>query len=82
MDAAQHQVATGMAWYYVQYGRGYEAFREIEATASHSKLGLWRDTNPIVPWDWRATARAQRQQAPAGAVLAAPSPLIDGCEIY
>lgn len=63
-DAAQHQVANGMAWYYVQYGRGYEAFREVEARARHSKLGLWRDSNPIPPWDWRATARAPRQKHP------------------
>lgn len=61
LNAAQHQVATGMAWYYVKYGRGYEGFREIEATARFSKLGLWRDANPVAPWEWRATTRGQHQ---------------------
>lgn len=65
VDAGRHQVAAGMAWYYVQYGRGYEALREIEVTARYSKLGLWREPNPIAPWDWRAAARERRQQAPA-----------------
>ncbi|MEG0976706.1 MAG: thermonuclease family protein [Comamonas sp.] len=59
LDAGQHQVATGMAWYYVKYGRGYEGFREIEQTARYSKLGLWRDSGPIAPWDWRKGARLQ-----------------------
>lgn len=58
LDAAQHQVATGMAWYYVKYGRGYEGFREIEATARHSKLGLWRDPDPAPPWEWRKEKRS------------------------
>ncbi|WP_309279914.1 thermonuclease family protein [Comamonas sp.] len=57
LDAAQHQVATGMAWYYVKYGRGYEGFREIEATARHSKLGLWRAPAPTPPWEWRKEKR-------------------------
>lgn len=61
LDAGRHQVATGMAWYYVKYGRGYEGLRKIEATARQSGLGLWRDSEPIAPWEWRKLTREQRQ---------------------
>lgn len=60
MDAGQFQAASGMAWFYVKYGRGYERLRDIEATARSSKLGLWGDAEPIAPWDWRTRSRELR----------------------
>lgn len=57
-DANLAQVTTGMAWWYRKYQKEqtpqqraeYEA---AEAAAKASRVGLWRDTDPIAPWDWR-----------------------------
>lgn len=57
LDAAQHQVATGMAWFYVRYGKSYEHLQSIEDSARLSKLGVWSDPNPVPPWEWRKPKR-------------------------
>ncbi|UXC19992.1 MULTISPECIES: thermonuclease family protein [Comamonas] len=57
LDAGQHQVATGMAWYYVKYGKGYEWLQSIEESARVSELGVWSEPNPVPPWDWRKSKR-------------------------
>lgn len=57
LDAGQHQVAIGMAWYFVKYGKGYEFLKEIEETARFSKLGLWNDPAPTPPWEWRKLSK-------------------------
>jgi len=52
------QVERGMAWFYRQYQREQSpadrqsyAAAEIEARAA--KLGLWRDADPMPPWEFR-----------------------------
>ena len=62
LDAGLAQITGGMAWWYRQYAReqpvedarAYE-FAEKEARARHA--GLWRDTEPMAPWDWRHASR-------------------------
>ena len=52
------QVERGMAWFYRQYQREqspndrrlYEAAEDV---AKADKRGLWRDPDPIPPWDFR-----------------------------
>ena len=58
LDAGQAQLAAGMAWWYRKYGkeqspedRGRYEFEEQEARARH--FGLWRDADPVPPWEWR-----------------------------
>ena len=51
-DANLAQVRAGMAWAYRQYNRRPEITRaEGEAHSAHR--GLWADSSPIPPWDWR-----------------------------
>ena len=62
LDAGLGQVTAGLAWWYRKYAmeqsaedaRSYET-AEQEARASH--VGLWRDAEPIPPWDWRKKDR-------------------------
>ncbi|MEP2668839.1 MAG: thermonuclease family protein [Cyclobacteriaceae bacterium] len=49
-------VAAGFAWHYKQYSKDSE-LANAEVTASEFKLGLWKDPNPIAPWEWRRGRR-------------------------
>lgn len=61
-DANLAQVKAGMGWWYRKYQReqtqqqraDYEA---AEGAAKASKVGLWRDADPVPPWDWRKVKR-------------------------
>jgi endonuclease YncB( thermonuclease family) len=51
-DAGQEQIRTGLAWYYVKYGRGYEHLAQIELQARDAGRGLW-SMPATAPWEWR-----------------------------
>lgn len=52
-DVATEQVRSGLAWYYVQYGKGYEHLQGLEGAARGSGRGLWSAPGPTPPWEWR-----------------------------
>lgn len=56
-DAGQEQVKVGMAWVFDQYVRDSSLYRLQEA-ARQQRVGLWRDANPVSPWEWRRQRRA------------------------
>ena len=45
-------VKLGLAWHYAYHDQT-EAYREAEAEARREKRGLWKDENPINPYEWR-----------------------------
>jgi micrococcal nuclease len=45
-------VKAGMAWWYREYSSDVE-MGKLEEEARAAKRGLWNDSNPIAPWDWR-----------------------------
>jgi micrococcal nuclease len=49
-------VSEGMAWHYVKYSDD-EAFTLLESEAKKSRKGLWSDTNPVAPWEYRQRKR-------------------------
>jgi endonuclease YncB( thermonuclease family) len=58
LDAGLAQLTVGLAWHYRKYAheqdlqqRGQYAFAEEEARAK--RAGLWRERNPVPPWEWR-----------------------------
>lgn len=55
-DASAHQVETGMAWAYTKYLLDVQ-FAVGEQAARHARTGLWRDEEPVPPWEWRSRAR-------------------------
>jgi len=57
-DVALAQLEAGLAWWLRQERReqplaeqGYYEYAEFDARAR--RIGLWRDTAPIPPWEWR-----------------------------
>jgi endonuclease YncB( thermonuclease family) len=62
-DVGLAQVSAGFAWWYREYSheqttqeRG--AYSAEEANAKAAKRGLWKDPNPVPPWEWRRGKRA------------------------
>jgi len=52
IDANLQQVKNGMAWVYVKYSKE-ASYYEAEATAKEKRIGLWADSDPIPPWEYR-----------------------------
>ena len=57
VHANEEMVKGGYAWVYRHYDRGFEAFYPLEQEAKDAKLGLWSDSEPTPPWEWRRAHR-------------------------
>ena len=57
LDVNAILVRGGYAWVYRKYSQDGELLK-LEAEAKQKGLGLWADTDPIPPWEWR---RGKRQ---------------------
>ena len=62
VDVGLEQVRAGLAWHYKRYeneqtpeDRTRYAAAEHEARAG--RRGLWQDSEPVAPWEWRQAAR-------------------------
>jgi endonuclease YncB( thermonuclease family) len=58
LDCNLEQVKRGMAWHYKQYQReqsptDQQSYAAAEIEARAAKLGLWRDADPVPPWEFR-----------------------------
>lgn len=56
LDVNAELVRLGFAWVYRRYSNDPELLR-LEAVARTERLGLWADSNPIPPWEWRRGRR-------------------------
>lgn len=52
-------VGAGYAWHYKKYSDDI-TYDELEEKARLNKLGLWADSNPIPPWEWRKPKARKR----------------------
>ncbi len=57
-DICLAMIELGMAWHYKEYAKEQSAndrdlYSQAEVTARLSKLGLWQDSNPIKPSEFR-----------------------------
>lgn len=59
-------VAEGAAWHYTDYSSDPK-LAHAESEARSGRLGLWRDSKPIAPWDYR-----NGERSPAAAPAAIP----------
>lgn len=53
-------VRNGFAWYYPRYCRSQPVCGELqlmERKARKERRGLWKDENPVAPWDWKRQKR-------------------------
>ena len=45
-------IKAGMGWHYKRYSTSI-TLANFETKAKKDKTGLWVDSNPIAPWEWR-----------------------------
>ncbi len=58
IDVCLEQVKVGFAWHYKKYqheqsAQDRELYADAENKARDERLGLWRENNPMPPWDYR-----------------------------
>jgi endonuclease YncB( thermonuclease family) len=57
IDANTEQVRRGMAWVYRKYAPKGSPLYAVEGEAKAARRGLWVDTEPVPPWEWRKAKR-------------------------
>lgn len=57
VDANAEQVRRGMAWVFDRYVTDRSLY-EVQDAARAAHRGLWTDTSPVPPWEWRRVKNA------------------------
>lgn len=52
-NANSEQVRRGMAWVYDRYSKPDSPLYPLQEKVKTDKRGLWADSEPVPPWDWR-----------------------------
>lgn len=65
VDVNLQAIEAGHAWWYREYSRSQSSedrvlYEAAEDTARNARKGLWRQTAPLAPWQWRTEQRNQR----------------------
>lgn len=65
-DVGLQQIQAGLAWHYKQYAHEQSPedkvrYAEAEELAKLSRIGLWREPNPVAPWEWRKVQKPSRK---------------------
>lgn len=65
-DAGLEQIRAGFAWHYSRYARDQPpaeraAYAAMEQQARERRAGLWRERDPMPPWDFRSAGGSSRQ---------------------
>ena len=68
LDVNAALVEEGSAWVYRKYAKR-PMLLELEEKARKEGRGLWADTQPIPPWDWRRGERESKQTTVTGAAF-------------
>jgi len=79
-DANLEQIKAGMAWWYEKYRKeqssaDQQTYQVEEQHARSQRIGLWREANPVAPWDWRHSEVATKNQdcpCTGGAICVGP----------
>ena len=66
-DACLEQIRAGLAWHYKQYAKDQPAslrvaYEDAERLARQTRAGLWREPNPMPPWEFRHPDRARGEK--------------------
>jgi micrococcal nuclease len=58
---ARELLKAGYAWHYKQYSNDKD-LDQLEQEARKQKKGLWIETNPMSPWDYKKAQKEKQQQ--------------------
>lgn len=51
-------VRAGLAWWYREYAAGDSTLEALEYEARAARRGLWADSRPVAPWEYRRRQRS------------------------
>ncbi|ELM7842375.1 thermonuclease family protein, partial [Escherichia coli] len=51
-EANRYMVQSGAAWVYERYNTD-NALPALQREAQEQKRGLWAESHPVPPWEWR-----------------------------
>lgn len=54
IEANRFMVKSGAAWVYTRYNMD-KTLPALQGAAQEQKCGLWADSQPVPPWEWRIT---------------------------
>lgn len=54
-------VKNGLAWHFKKYSKD-NSYAKLETAARIKKAGLWKDKDPIAPWNWRKLSKPALRQ--------------------
>ena len=60
-SASAASVAAGLSWWNKKFARKDQRLEDLQAAARAARRGLWRDRNPVPPWQHRAHYRPHRR---------------------
>ena len=68
VDAGLALLSVGLAWWYRDYAREQSVeevarYASAEEEAKRRRVGLWRDVDPVAPWQWRRQGLPRRPAA-------------------
>ena len=52
-------VKEGWCWWYRKYAPNDTTLEKLEAEAREAKRGLWAESNPVPPWNYRKARRGR-----------------------
>lgn len=58
----EEMLRSGLVWHYTQYDQNHE-WAQLQEEARRARKGLWRDKNPVAPWEWRREQRGKKKAA-------------------
>ncbi len=56
-------INAGFAWWYREYAPENRTLERLEHVARSEKQGLWRDKNPVPPWEYRAGKKVEAPES-------------------
>jgi endonuclease YncB( thermonuclease family) len=64
-DAGLELLKQGLCWVYEKYvgeasGEIQTSYRDAQHRAEAEKAGLWQDSDPVPPWEWRKEKHVSR----------------------
>jgi len=64
-DICLKMIETGYAWHYKRFQQSQQpsdrnSYTEAENRSRQQQIGLWKDPNPIPPWDYRSQPKTNR----------------------
>jgi endonuclease YncB( thermonuclease family) len=59
VDTNLAMLEAGMAWHYKEYDKN-KRLAEAENEARAARRGLWQESDPVPPWEWRKQERETR----------------------